>query len=72
MPKCVKAVLLLLTALMIPAAAYAQASASIVGTAKDASGAVMPGVTVEASSPALIEKTRQHRERVALLQPSRK
>ena len=32
--------------------------ASIVGTVKDASGAVLPGVTVEASSPALIEKTR--------------
>ena len=39
-----------------PAAAYAQAS--IVGTARDASGAVLPGVAVEASSPALIEKTR--------------
>ena len=40
-----------------PAAAYAQA-ASIVGVVKDASGAVLPGVTVEASSPALIEKVR--------------
>jgi hypothetical protein len=40
----------------IPATAYAQAS--IVGTVKDASGAVLPGVTVEASSPALIEKVR--------------
>lgn len=39
-----------------PAAAYAQAS--IVGSVRDNSGAVMPGVTVEASSPALIEKTR--------------
>jgi hypothetical protein len=39
-----------------PAVAYAQAS--IVGSVKDNSGAVMPGVTVEASSPALIEKTR--------------
>ena len=28
------------------------------GTVVDASGAVLPGVTVEASSPALIEKTR--------------
>ena len=36
--------------------AYAQAS--IAGTVKDASGAVLPGVTVEAASPALIEKTR--------------
>src|SRR5438552_12152311 len=39
-----------------PAAAYAQGS--IAGIVKDASGAVLPGVTVEASSPALIEKTR--------------
>jgi carboxypeptidase family protein len=39
-------------------AAHAQATASIVGTARDASGAVLPGVVVEASSPALIEKTR--------------
>jgi hypothetical protein len=39
-----------------PAAAFAQAS--IAGVVKDASGAVLPGVTVEASSPALIEKTR--------------
>jgi hypothetical protein len=38
------------------AAAFAQAS--IAGVAKDASGAVLPGVTVEAASPALIEKVR--------------
>jgi hypothetical protein len=42
---------------LAPAAAYAQGS-SIVGVVKDASGAVLPGVTVEASSPALIEKVR--------------
>jgi hypothetical protein len=42
----------------IPSIAFAQASASIVGTVKDASGAVLPGVTVEASSPVLIEKAR--------------
>ena len=41
---------------LMPATAFAQAS--IVGTVRDASGAVLPGVTVEASSPALIEKTR--------------
>jgi hypothetical protein len=40
----------------MPVAAYAQAS--IQGIVKDTSGAVLPGVTVEASSPALIEKTR--------------
>jgi Carboxypeptidase regulatory-like domain len=31
---------------------------TIAGTVKDATGAVMPGVTVEAASPALIEKVR--------------
>ena len=30
----------------------------LTGTVRDASGAVLPGVTVEAASPALIEKTR--------------
>jgi hypothetical protein len=34
------------------------AQASITGLVKDASGAVLPGVTVEAASPALIEKVR--------------
>ena len=42
--------------LIAPAAVFAQASIS--GTVKDASGAVLPGVTVEAASPALIEKVR--------------
>ena len=41
---------------MLPAAAFAQAS--ITGVVKDSSGAVLPGVTVEASSDALIEKVR--------------
>jgi hypothetical protein len=56
MLKCLKALVVLVSLVGVPAAAYAQAS--IVGTARDASGAVLPGVTVEASSPALIEKTR--------------
>src|SRR5437667_751718 len=34
------------------------AQVAIAGVVKDSSGAVMPGVPVEASSPALIEKTR--------------
>jgi hypothetical protein len=42
--------------LVAPAAAWAQAT--ITGTAKDTSGAVLPGVTVEATSPALIERVR--------------
>jgi hypothetical protein len=45
-------------ATMSPWAAYAQSGASIAGVVRDASGAVLPGVTVEASSPVLIEKTR--------------
>src|SRR5262245_44148694 len=53
----VKCVLFVLTWLVIiPASAYAQAS--ITGVVKDASGAVLPGVTVEAASDALIEKVR--------------
>ena len=56
MVRCFKVVVVLATLLGVPVAAFAQAS--IVGTVKDASGAVLPGVTVEASSPALIEKTR--------------
>jgi hypothetical protein len=42
--------------LSLPAAAFAQGS--IAGVVRDSSGAVMPGVTVEAGSAALIEKTR--------------
>ena len=34
------------------------AQATIAGTVKDTSGAILPGVTVEATSPALIEKVR--------------
>jgi hypothetical protein len=41
----------------IPIAAHAQAS--ITGVVRDASGAVLPGVTVEASSPVLIERSRE-------------
>ena len=43
-------------ALLLPVVVWAQAT--VAGVVKDASGAVLPGVTVEASSPALIEKTR--------------
>ena len=42
--------------LLAPAMGFAQGS--IAGVARDASGGVLPGVTVEASSPALIEKVR--------------
>src|SRR5438105_9691271 len=36
----------------------ASAQSGIAGTVRDATGAVLPGVTVEASSPALIERMR--------------
>ena len=39
---------------LAPAAARAQSA--FTGVVKDSSGAVLPGVTVEASSPVLIEK----------------
>jgi hypothetical protein len=42
--------------LLLPAAASAQSA--IAGVVRDSSGAVLPGVTVEASSDVLIEKTR--------------
>src|SRR3954471_6403129 len=41
---------------LLPMAAHAQSA--FTGTVKDTSGAVLPGVTVEAASDALIEKTR--------------
>ena len=41
---------------IVPASALAQGT--ITGVVKDTSGAVLPGVTVEASSPALIERVR--------------
>jgi hypothetical protein len=46
--------------LLLPAAALAQSvsTGSISGVVRDSSGAVLPGVTVEAASPALIEKVR--------------
>ena len=42
--------------LLVPATVLAQAV--IAGTVRDSSGAVLPGVTVEATSPVLIEKFR--------------
>jgi Carboxypeptidase regulatory-like domain len=50
---------LVMCLLLSRAASAQQATASgIAGVVKDSSGAVLPGVTVEASSPALIEKSR--------------
>src|SRR5262245_41763408 len=46
----------LVVLLLFPAVVFAQGA--ITGVVKDVSGAVLPGVTVEASSPVLIEKVR--------------
>src|SRR6187401_1749022 len=49
-------VLILVAVTLFPSLAFAQGA--LTGTVRDQSGAVLPGVTVEASSPALIEKVR--------------
>src|SRR5438128_992354 len=56
--RVLSAALVFVAWLLLPAVARAQGQASISGMVKDASGAILPGVTVEASSPALIEKAR--------------
>src|SRR5207237_393568 len=59
--------------LLLPTIARAQSS--ITGVVRDTSGAVLPGVTIEASSPALIERVRttvtddQGRYRIVDLRP---
>ena len=45
--------------LFLPATVWGQAeTGNIIGTVRDTSGAVLPGVSVEAASPALIERIR--------------
>jgi hypothetical protein len=58
MPRTLRPVLLVASAsvLFLPLTARAQSAFS--GVVRDASGAVLPGVTIEASSPVLIEKSR--------------
>jgi hypothetical protein len=56
MAACTRVVIVFACVIGMPAAAFAQAS--ITGVVRDASGAVIPGVTVEAASPDLIEKVR--------------
>src|ERR1700681_3315502 len=48
----------LISVMLASPVAWAQEAASITGVVRDTTGAVMPGVTVEAASPALIEKAR--------------
>ena len=53
-------IFILAVTLLVPTMALAQTAntGAISGEVKDTSGAVLPGVTVEAASPALIEKVR--------------
>jgi Carboxypeptidase regulatory-like domain len=54
--RCSGPLLVVLVSLLLPSAAHAQAA--ITGVVRDVSGGVLPGVAVEAASPALIEKVR--------------
>ena len=56
MRRAVKVLAAVVWVVCVPTMAWAQAT--IAGVVRDASGGVLPGVTVEASSPALIEKVR--------------
>ena len=59
MPRTLKLMFIVLgIAALVPAAASAQDAASIAGAVTDSTGGVLPGVTVVASSPALIEGSR--------------
>src|SRR5438093_8340241 len=57
MPSVRQIVFVLSWLLILPASVEAQQS-TLSGVVKDSSSAVLPGVTIEASSPVLIEKTR--------------
>ena len=67
--------LCLIVSCLVVASSPAWAQATLAGIVRDASGAVLPGVTVEATSPALIEKVRTAisdgtgRYRIESLQP---
>src|SRR5207247_4908588 len=72
----VRVSVVVLTYLLVASGAWAQvATGGIAGVVKDTSGGVLPGVTVEAASPALIEKVRTvvsdsvGRYNIASLQP---
>jgi len=59
MRRVMRTMVMITAVLLVPAALYAQqAQATIAGVVKDASGAVLPGVSVEAASPVLTEKVR--------------
>ena len=55
---CPRSTVIAVACLLLAPSAWAQQASGIAGEVRDASGGVLPGVTVEASSPALIEKVR--------------
>jgi hypothetical protein len=58
MPHIARAVFLVVALVAVGLPAGAQTLGTIAGAVKDPSSAVLPGVTVEAASPALIERVR--------------
>src|SRR3989304_5475196 len=61
MPRMLRRWFVVVAVALAPSLAFAQGAlvrGTLTGTVRDASGAVLPGVTVEAASPALIEKVR--------------
>ena len=56
--RIIKTGVIVMLAILWSSPAKAQLASAITGVVRDTSGAVLPGVTVEASSPALIEKVR--------------
>lgn len=57
-PRVIATALILASNMFMARAALAQQAAGIAGVIRDSSGLALPGVTVEAASPALIERTR--------------
>jgi len=58
MSRVLSPALLIGLAVVMLVASPAAAQSTIAGAVRDSTGAVLPGVTVEASSPVLIEKAR--------------
>src|SRR4249920_656200 len=58
MYRITRRILLVVACLALATVASAQQLGTVAGVVKDASGAVLPGVTVEVASPVLLEKVR--------------
>src|SRR5262245_17866106 len=59
MRRCVPVLVILMPLLLVPRAVSAQQTSGVIaGQVRDSTGGVLPGVTVEVASPALIERIR--------------